>query len=380
MTRSVCAQLLRYLCIALLVAGRWAQSIASSTVVDSAVGATDAAVLGRRVFVVTHAGVVHVLDATASGQLTLVGELRDNSGEGGASVLHGATGIAAADSALTGGTWLWVTVGSASTLVTLHQSSTGALDVASVVTSPQLHGAAGVTVRDGIALVAAVATDQVVSVDVRDPEKPALVAALRLSGVDHVHFPEDGLVRVASGSARRMTLLSVSARGGLAKFGSVKDVRLGAAGSSRARSCSPPSAPDFSVVLSDVGGTTLALVNVTDRGAPAVLQGLSAAGTAQPGAPSQQFMDSSSAWPMGYASLLGASALACVNGSAYVAVPSDGDGAATGHVSSISVATFDAVQDVLTHEALLGVGVLVPAPWGLVAVAPQTGMITSLRL
>jgi hypothetical protein len=83
---------------------------------------------------------------------------------------------------------------------------------------------------------------------------------------------------------------------------------------------------------------------------------------------------------MGYASLLGASALACVNGSAYVAVPSDGDGAATGHVSSISVATFDAVQDVLTHEALLGVGVLVPAPWGLVAVAPQTGMITSLRL
>jgi hypothetical protein len=208
-----------------------------------------------------------------------------------------------------------------------------------------------------------------------------VVSTLRLSGVDALDWPEAGLVRVVSGASRRLTTLSVTPRGGMAKHGSVKDVRLGAGGASRARICTTPADADFSVVLSDVSGTTLALVNVTDRGVPAVVQGLSGGGAAAPDTTPLLFADTSSAWPSGYTSLRGASALACVNGTAVVAVPSDGDGTTTGHLVTVQLASaFNAATEVLQHEALRGTSLLVATPWGVVAIAPAAGTVTSVAM
>jgi hypothetical protein len=351
--------------------------VVSSLTLESLRDATGAACVGSRLFVVSHTGVVNVLDASSAGELHSVAEVSLPDGD---DTLLGATGIAAAPHPLGDSCWVWLTVGKSGSLVTLRVSDDGNADVVSTVSSPSLLGAAQVVVKDSVALVAAVASNLVVSVDVSDPALPAVVSTLRLSGVDALDWPEAGLVRVVSGSSRRLTMLSVTPRGGMAKHGSVKDVRLGAGGPSRARICTTRDA-DFSVVLSDVSGTTLALVNVTDRGVPAVVQGLSGGGAAAPDTTPLLFADTSSAWPSGYTSLRGASALACVNGTAVVAVPNDGDGTATGHLVTVQLASaFNAATEVLPHEALRGTSLLVATPWGVVAIAPAAGTVTSLAM
>ena len=350
--------------------------VANSLTLDSLRDATGAACVGSRLFVVARTGVVNVLDANSAGELRFVAQVSLP----GDDTLVGATGVAAAPHPLGDSWWVWVTVSSSGSLVTLRVAEDGHAEVVSTVSSPRLSGAAQVVVRNNVALVAAVASSLVVSVDVSDPALPAVVSTVRLSGVDALDWPEAGLVRVVSGAARRLTVLSVTPRGGMAKWGSVKDVRLGAGGASRARTCSSPSHADFSVVLSDVSGTTLALVNVSDRGVPAVVQGLSAGGAAAPDTTPLLFADTSSAWPSGYTSIRGAAALACVNGTAFIAVPSDGDGSATGHLAAVQLTAFNAVADALQHEALRGTSMLVAAPWGVVAVAPAAGTVTSVAM
>ena len=377
----VAAALPRALCLVLLLAvsggSLAAPLVVNSVTLESLRDATGAACVGNRLFVVSHTGVVNVLDASSAGELHSVAEVTLPAGD---DTLLGATGVAAAPHPLGDSWWVWVTVGSSGSLVTLRVAEEGHADVVSTVSSPRLVGAAQVVVRGSVALVAAVASSLVVSVDVSDPALPAVVSTVRLSGVDALDWPDAGLVRVVSGASKRLTLISVTPRGGVAKSGSVKDVRLGAGGASRARMCTSPSDADFSVVLSDVGGTTLALVNVTERGVPAVVQGLSGGGAAAPDTTPLLFADTSTAWPSGYTSLRGASALACVNGTALVAVPSDGDGTATGHLVAVSLSGFDTATEVLQHEALRGTSLLVATPWGVVAIAPQAGTLTSVAL
>lgn len=221
-----------------------------------------------------------------------------------------------------------------------------------------------------LALVAAVATGRVVSVDVSRPGQPVVLNSLRLTAVESLSWPEDGLVRVASAEARRLTILSVTSAGGLGKHGSVKDVRLGGDGSSTARAllCTDPSSLDAALVLSDAGDTTLSLLSLADRGVPIFTGSMSATGPSAPDA----LPDDVTAWPLGFGALRGAAALACANGSAYLAVPG------TASVQAVHVGSFGAVYTAAQGEALSGVGMLALGEWGMVGIAPGTGTATLL--